>query len=168
VKVRVVLAMTVALLAVWCAPARADDAGVWSAYNGRDPELDHALEVHDRASHRYQHSHGLAPRRIRAVIAADRGLVTVLGQLAGDVKAEEPSTAIGARAQTFAVRGETAWKLSQTYEIKALRNRLHGHDLSSDRWYRKCLQIGKRSVRYLRRAEAAFKKAGFRRPPEGE
>jgi hypothetical protein len=80
-------------------------------------------------------------------------------------RAQPPSTDAGARAKTFAVRGFTAWKLAQSCEIKALRHRLHGRDASSDRWYRKCLQVGKRSGRYLHQADVAFKEAGYKPPP---
>ena len=157
--------LAAAVLAGYAAPgALADDASLWNAYNGRADELDHALDAYSRASHRYQRSHGLAPQRIRAVIAADGRLVRVLNRLADDVRAEEPSSEPGARAAALAARGYIAWKLSPLYEIRALRARLHRQTARSERWYRKCLQIGERSIRYLKRADAAFAEVGFKHP----
>lgn len=165
---RAILALlAVAALTGYAAPvATADDASLWNAYNAREDVLDRALTAYSHASHRYQRSHGLAPRRIKAVIRTGTLLAKLLDSLADDVRAEGPSSEAGTRARDFAARGFIGWKLSHLYENRALRALLRRRYASMDRWYRKSLQIGRRSTRYFKRADDAFAEAGFK-PPDG-
>jgi hypothetical protein len=164
--VKRVLTIVAFVIALTAAPARADDAGLWSAYNGDGTDLDAAFHAYVKASRRYQHSHGLAPRRIKAVIRSERRVVKALATVTANVRAQEPSSDAGAVAKKWGIRGFTSWRRADEYEIRALSARLHGNEPLCQRWYRKVFKTNRISKDFFPRADRAFEQAGFTPPPD--
>src|SRR3954452_24529460 len=75
-----------AVLLAWCAPALADDASLFAAYDGRQAgELKDAGKVYVRWTRRWNRSHG-SPTSGRHLIRADRGIDPVLSRIAADLR----------------------------------------------------------------------------------
>jgi hypothetical protein len=152
------------VLLIAAAPARADDAGVYAAYQGRNREMNTAIKTYVKASKRFGRAHGHAVREARGVIAADGNLNRALDLVIGDVVPQEPSSDNGANGKTLALKALRSWKLEDVYETRALRAYIRGRPKLVRSWYRKVTQTGRRTDRYLTQADAAFKAAGV--PPK--
>jgi hypothetical protein len=161
-KAKAVVA-AVTLLAIWCAPARADDATLYRAFQSHDHARTHALHVFLRASRRFNRSPS-APRG-RAVIAADRRFARVLAKIVKEIQREQPSSDAGAKAKPLAISGMREWRYMQMYDAHVVRAYLRGDAAAQRRWDRRFKRAAKRSQRHLVAAEAAFKDAGFPRGP---
>jgi hypothetical protein len=151
----------IAALPVFPATAKADDASLFRAYQSRGNQMDRALDEYTKASRRFQRSHGPAVGRARAVIRSNGKIIAILDKIVPDVKAEEPSSDLGRKAKPLALKGLRAWRWANVYERRALRAYIHGHGVKEDRLYERARRSIDRSVRYLGRADATFKKAGF-------
>jgi hypothetical protein len=153
-----------AIAAVWCAPARADDASLYSAYNSFGPERSRALDAFLKASDRFKHSH--TSRSARAMAGTDDRMARVLGKMVEQVRGETPSSDFGREAKRLSLMGLREWRDMHVYDARGLRAWIHGHTAATNRWWRRSARVSKLSGRHLKGAEAAFKKAGF--PPSSQ
>src|SRR4051812_2334374 len=104
------LGLLTAVVLSWCAPALADDASLFAAYDGRQAgDLAAAGKEYLRWARRWDRSHG-SKRSSRGIIRADRAMDGVLAQIATDLRAQEPSSAHGTAAKRYALAETAAWQ----------------------------------------------------------
>lgn len=153
------------MLLAWCAPALADDASLFAAYDGRQAgELKDAGRVYVHWAHRWNRSHG-SRTSSRHLIAADRGIDAVLARIAADIRAQQPSSANGAKAKRYALAEIAGWQRANGYEVRGLRSWLAHHPKKSDAWFRRGDRTWKRDTAPNgRRAVRAFAAAGLSSP----
>src|SRR3954468_979194 len=158
------LGLMTAVVLSWCAPALADDASLFAAYDGRQGELKDAGQVYVHWTRRWNRSHGSRSSG-RHLIRADRAIDAVLARIATDMKAQEPSSANGEKAKRYALAEIAGWLRADGYEIRGIRSWLAHHPAKSDAWFRRGNRTWKRHVvPNGRRAVRAFAAAGLQSP----
>jgi hypothetical protein len=157
----VLAAVGVALLP---ATATADDASVWTAYNGHVPEFEQAAANYRRAVRAARRAgRDVTEDHLRAIIDADNQINSVLVTVTGEVKAQPASTPAGERAKRFALRNLILFKRANDLEIASYEHLIAGRIRASDVAFKRGLRTLRRSGRYARLATKAFAKLGFER-----
>jgi hypothetical protein len=159
---RILIAATAALLATSVSVARADDAGLWRAYNSHEGERTRALDAFLKAGDRFA-SHP-SVRRAKAVIAADGRMIRVLRKMIAELAGENASSDSGATAKRLALKGLREWRDMHVYMTRTMRAYIHRNRAAAKKWSRREARAGKQSGRHLKAAEAAFEKAGYSYP----
>jgi hypothetical protein len=153
-------AVAVGLLA---APAaQADDASLFSAYNARQPQVDAAADAYSRAVKR-SNRHPSA-KRMRAVIATDRGINAVLAAIKGDLAGQQASSAHGRKARAFAFREVRWWRRANNFEIHAIKLFIRGRNAAGNHLIDRANHTMIRAGRQGRRAVRQFKAVGLKSP----
>src|SRR4051794_8614916 len=147
------------MVAIWSAPARADDASLWRAYSSQEREVTRATDAFVKASDRF--SRRPSVRRAKAVIRADGRMIRVLRELIKGVAAEDASSDSGATAKQFALKGLREWRDVCVYTTRTMRAFIHRDRAGVRRWGRRAIRVGKRSEKDIAAAEKAFKDAGY-------
>jgi hypothetical protein len=157
-----ILAAAAVSATVSAAPALADDAGLYAAYTGHQPKLDHAVHEYHLASLRWQRSHGRALAAVRRLARAEARVATIQRRVIANIRARKASSVGGARAKPLAVAAYVHSVRGEVHEMRALRSYIrHGFTPRWDREYRLCNAELRRSERYFKRADSAFRRAGF-------
>src|SRR4051794_15065866 len=164
--------LTLALAAAACmagfaAPAaQADDASLFSAYDGAQGAKSELARVGKAYTHWVRRWNRYGTRRAaHGIIRADQRLNAVLGRLAADLRAEQPSSANGIKARRNALVEIAAWQTSNRYEIRQVRSYVAERPKRARLWLRRAGREGKRAgLPAGRRAVRAFAAAGFRSP----
>jgi hypothetical protein len=156
--------LTVAAFAAAPSTALADDAGVFAAYDARQPtELAAAAEKYVNAARRVRRTDG-SRRAYRAVIRADNELNAVLGTIGGEVAAQTASTPAGTAAREAALNEVQAWRRANTLEIRAIRSALSGRERRARRILRGANRSFRAAVRHGKTAVEQFAAAGLSSP----
>jgi hypothetical protein len=146
-------------------PASADDAGVLSAYNGRQPELQQGIDAYVSASRAARRAgRRVTDDQLRAIISGDQQINAVLVQLAGDVKAQQASSATGRKARTYALREIVLWRRANELEIAGLEYEIARRPRQAEAAYTRGLRTYRRSQRYGRLTQRTFRKIGLKTP----
>jgi hypothetical protein len=158
------LGLTLTMLLASCAPALADDASLFAAYDGRQAgELKDAGKVYLGWVRRYNR-YGTR-RAARGIINADGRLNAALGHIAADLRVQKPSSANGKKAKSYALTEIAGWRTANRYEIRQVRSYLAGHPKRARLWLRRGNRVWNRVARPAgRRAVRAFAAAGFHSP----
>jgi hypothetical protein len=104
--------MVLAALLFAAPAAQADDASLFSAYAARQGQIDAASDVYIRAVKR-NNRHPSA-KRLRAIIAADRGINAALTAIKSDLAGQTASSRHGRKARAAAFREVRWWKRGNT------------------------------------------------------
>ena len=155
-----------ALLAIAASPAAADDASLLAAYNGHQPELDQAMNEYTAIVDQVK-NHQATDDQFRGLISANAHIDQVLRVIAGEIRAQAPSTKHGARAKKHALREIALWILANNWEDRAFNAAITDHDDQYDRLYRRADRAANRAVREARRVHAEFKAVGLKAPRNG-
>lgn len=150
-----------ASLAAIPAAAFATDADVYRAYEGHHNALStavrHYREAVDRLEERGEWNRSIA----RDIVRADREIDGVLDEIAAALAATTPSTDHGATAKAAGARSIALWKKANRLEIKGVKAAADGHHDRADDWFGKATATMRRMRKNARRADRAFKAAGF-------
>ena len=152
-------------LLVPAAPAVADDASLFAAYDSKQPRaLDKVVRSYVRHVRRFDRSHNRHRRRrwARATIRDDRRMNRVLTGIRRGIAGEEASSEGGKRAKSFALKEIDAWRRANRLEVRSLRAWIHGRRHRSRRLLLRASRIMRRQTYpYGNKAVDAFLSAGF-------
>ena len=155
--------ITLAAALATAAPAQADDASVFAAYRSHAPEMKQAADAYKKAIKPLEKHHGWRTEsEAQAVIDADTLINNVLDAVAAEIKAQQPSTDGGAKAQKLSLREGAVWKKSNVLEQLTFREAILGHVHKSDQLNEKSWQTYRRYRAAEHAARAAWKKLGFK------
>jgi hypothetical protein len=161
VRLRLLSGPLVLVALLLAAPAAAaDDASLFSAYNARQGEIDAASDVYLQAVRRANRKPTV--KRLRAIIAADRGINRVLTAIKSDLAAQTASSTHGRKARAAAFREVRWWRRGNNLEIRGVKALIRGH--SGDRWLRRANHTMRRCYRQGRIAVRHFKAVGLTSP----
>jgi hypothetical protein len=143
------------------APATADDASLFAAYNARQmSELPAASDAYERAFAILERTK--ARRGVRAVMRANRRINRVLTAIERDLNAQAPSSEPGTRARRAAVREVRGWRRANRYENRGWRVGGRGDDPRP--LLRRAGKEMLRAMRHGRRAVRRFAAVGLSSP----
>jgi hypothetical protein len=153
-------AIAVGLLA---APAaRADDAGLFSAYNARQTQVDAAADAYSRAVKRNRKHY--TDKGFRRIIAADREINRVLGAIKTDLAAQQASSAHGRKARASAFREVRWWRRANNQEIHGIKLIIKRRYAAGNHSIHRANRTMKRAGGQGRRAVRQFKAVGLKSP----
>jgi hypothetical protein len=143
--------------------AAADDAGLFAAYDGQQKgALAKAGRSYAHHARRWKTTGG-ARKWSKAVIRDDRHINAALDDIATAVRAQQPSSANGKRAKSFALKEMSAWKRANRKEMHGLRLWLHGHRHRARAAFKRAgRMMFRKTYPYGKRAVKAFAAAGFK------
>ena len=115
------------------APAAADDASLFAAYDARQAsgEVRAASDAWKAAFAIVEKSDG--DRGVRGVIRANKAINALMTTIEGELEAQVSSSETGARAKRAAIREVRGWRRANRYENRGWRRALDG--LSSGRQF---------------------------------
>ena len=155
-------ALAVAGLLVAAPVASADDAGLFTAYNARQGEVDAAGAAYLRAVKRARRSGSRAA--YRGVIRADRRINRVLTAIEGDLAAQTGSSEHGRNARVAGLREIRLWRRANTIEIREIRALMRGEEQRAARLLKQANRTMRRCFRQGRIAVREFKAVGLTSP----
>jgi hypothetical protein len=139
------------------AAASASDRSVYRAYVSRDSDFAHLGGDLGRALRRWNRS---GHKRQAPVLKVLRRGHKLIGELAGVVRAEPPSSAKGKRDKKYALATLTFLDRSFTALGKGVRARTAGHLKAAKSYMAKASNLDDRAGRAEKRARKYFKAAG--------
>ena len=167
-KLRSTFLVTFAATLAIAAPAQADDASVFAAYRSHAAEMKQAVDAYKKAIKPLDKHHGWRTEsEAQAVIDADTLIDNVLDAVVAEIKAQQPSTDGGAKAQKLSLREGALWKKSNVLEQQTFQEAIAGHTHKSDQLNEKSWQTYHRYQRVGRQRDRAWRKLGFRPSKHG-
>ena len=150
------------------APAQADDASVFAAYSAHSDSIEQGVAAYHKAIKVLIKHHGFRnDAEAQAVIDADALMNAGVQTILDGIKAQQPSTDIGAKAKKLSLREGMIWIKANDVEMQGLREAMDGRNHRADLLYRKATQGLHRYQRTRTQARRAWKQAGFKPPKWG-
>lgn len=149
-----------AALLVAAPAARADDASLFSAYNARQGEVNAAGDAYLKARKRNKRHPG--NKTLREIIAADKGIDSVLRAIRTDLHGQAASSSHGRKARTAAFREVRGWLNGNDLEVRGIRALIHGKDARANRYFERADRTMRRCYKQGRIAVRQFKAVGLK------
>jgi hypothetical protein len=155
------LFITAAVTVLAAAPARADDAAVWNAWGSHTPELKAANDDYTRAYDAAFDRGSPTRKELKALIAANKRIDSIMAAIRAQVDAAQPSTDAVANAKTLTLREIVIGHETNRVEVAAERQWLKGHKQKGhDLWVRSS-HLNAKYVRLRQREKKAWVAAGY-------